>query len=223
MADIGEKRRTLLRTDIYGITAECWSLGRSNTEIVTAMLQGGITIIQYREKDKSVRDKYRECLILRELTAEAGALFIVNDHVDLALAVDADGVHIGQEDLPPERVRELIGPQRLLGLSTHSPGQAQDAVRSGADYIGVGPLFSTRTKTDVCAPVGLEYLEYAVGTITIPWVAIGGIKLHNLKTVVERGASCVAMVTEIIGAENLQAQISAIRAIIQGGKGYERI
>lgn len=215
--DIRTRRLDLLRTDIYGITAESWSLGRSNSEIVSAMLRGGIRVIQYREKQKSIKEKYRECLALRELTNRAGALFIINDHVDLALAVDADGVHIGQDDLPPEKVRELIGPQRMMGISTHSPRQAQDAVLAGADYIGAGPLYSTRTKSDVCAPVGLEYLDYIAKNVGIPFVAIGGIKLHNLNEVIGRGAACVAMVTEIVGAEDPEACIRDIRKTIHGG------
>lgn len=216
MNDIGSWRRARLITDIYGITAESWSRGRSNAEVVKCMLEGGIRIIQYREKDKSGLEKYRECLALRQLTEAAGALLIINDHADLALAVGADGVHIGQDDMPPSAVRELIGPHLLLGISTHSPQQAQAAVRAGADYIGVGPLYSTRTKVDVCEPVGLEYLEYAAKNIQIPFVAIGGIKQHNLAEVVSRGAACVAMVTEIVGAEDPAACITAIRKIIQG-------
>lgn len=218
MVDLKAARLAVLATDLYGITAESWSLGRSNAEIVSAMLRGGIRVIQYREKGKNMLEKYRECLILREITGAAGALFIVNDHVDLALAVEADGVHIGQDDLPPEKVRNLIGAQRLLGISTHSPKQAQDAIMAGADYIGAGPVYSTRTKVDVCAPVGLEYLEYVVKHVNIPFVAIGGIKRSNLQEVVNRGASCIALVTEIVGAADPVACIQEIRVLIQGGK-----
>lgn len=211
-------RRGKLATDLYGITAECWSEGRSNGETVGAMLQGGIRIIQYREKDKTMLEKYRECTELRKMTADVGALFIVNDHGDLAVAVEADGVHIGQDDIPPDRVRAVIGSDRILGISTHSPAQAHKAVQDGADYIGVGPLYSTQTKVDVCAPVGLAYLEYVVQNITIPTVAIGGIKRHNLSQVVEKGATCVALVTEIVGAADPVACIQELRTIIQGGK-----
>jgi thiamine-phosphate pyrophosphorylase len=130
-------------------------------------------------------EKYRECLAIRELTSRAGALFIVNDDPALAIAVKADGVHIGQDDMPIEAARSVLGAGMIIGVSTHSPEQALDAVRRGADYIGVGPLFVTSTKTDVCAPVGLEYLEFAVKNIGIPFVAIGGIKRHNLPEVVK--------------------------------------
>src|SRR5690606_3253325 len=131
----------------------------------------GVKIIQYRGKDKKMLDKHKECQKIRELTRQAGVTFIISDDVDLALLVGADGIHIGQEDLPMEKVRELVGGEMIIGLTTHSPSQAQDAVAKGADYIGVGPIFKTYTKKDVCDPVGFEYLEYVVQNIDIPFVA----------------------------------------------------
>ena len=209
----------LLEADIYGITAEEYSLGRSNIEVVARMIDSGIRVIQYREKDRAARQKYRECLKIREMTREAGVTFIVNDHVDLALLVDADGVHLGQDDLPPEKVRELLGEEMLIGLSTHSPAQAKAAVESGVDYIGVGPIFATKTKKDVCEPVGLEYLEYVVKNIRLPFVAIGGIKEHNIDEVSGRGAKCIALVTEIVGAGDIGARVRAIRAVLSRKEG----
>lgn len=207
-----EKRLAgLLSADIYGITAEEHSRGRDNIWVVREMIEAGIRIIQYREKEKSLRAKYLECLQIRELTRSAGVTFIVNDQVDLALLVDADGVHVGQDDLPPERIRELVGPERIIGLSTHSPEQARAALKAGVDYIGVGPIYATQTKKDVCEPVGLEYLEYVVQNISIPFVAIGGIKEHNIAEVKGKGAKCVALVTEIVGAENIAEKVKAIR------------
>ncbi|ACV62540.1 thiamine-phosphate pyrophosphorylase [Desulfofarcimen acetoxidans DSM 771] len=204
----------LLQTDIYGITAEEYSLGRSNLEVVSMMIDSGIKLIQYREKEKKTREKYEECLKIREMTRQVGVAFIVNDHVDLALLVDADGVHLGQDDLPPEQVRQLVGEQMLIGLSTHCPEQADAAVKAGVDYIGVGPIFATRTKKDVCDPVGLEYLEYVADNIRLPFVAIGGIKEHNLAEVSSRGARCVALVTEIVGAGDIRGKVSALKAIL---------
>ena len=168
---------TFLKADLYGITAEEHSLGRTNLEVARDMIAAGIKIIQYREKDKPLREKYIQCLALREMTRQAGVIFIINDHVDLALAVGADGVHIGQDDLPPEKVRELVGDDLLLGLSTHSPAQAEEAAAAGVDYIGVGPIYATKTKKDVCGPVGLVYLDYVAKNIKLPFVAIGGIKI----------------------------------------------
>lgn len=205
-------KRQRLDTDLYCITAEEYSGGRSNIEVVEKMIDAGIKIIQYREKDKKLIDKYNECLKIREMTREADVTFIVNDNIDIAMLVKADGVHIGQDDLPIERVRELVGNEMIIGLSTHSPEQAQDAIRRGADYIGVGPIYKTFTKKDVCQPVGLEYLEYAVKNVDIPFVAIGGIKEINMQEVICLGAKCVAMVTEIVGAQDIEGKIASVRA-----------
>lgn len=199
---------------IYGLTAEKFSLGRSNTDVVRAMLDAGVRIIQYREKTKKMGAKYEECLALRAMTRQAGAAFIVNDDIDLALLVDADGVHVGQEDLPVAAVRSLVGEGRAIGLSTHSPEQARAAVAAGADYIGVGPIYATQTKDDVCAPVGLSYLDFVVREIDLPFVAIGGIKERNLAEVAGRGARCPALVTEIVGVPDMRTKVAALQRIL---------
>jgi len=207
---------------IYGITGEKFSRGRSNVEVVAAMIRGGVRVVQYREKhrDKSIREMFEECLEIRELTRKHGVLFIVNDFVDIALLTDADGVHVGQDDLPIREVRRLVG-HRIVGVSTHSPDQAQAAVRAGADYIGVGPIYATRTKEDVCDPVGLSYLEHAAANVTIPFVAIGGIKEHNIREVVARGAESVCMVTEIVGAEDIEATVRRLTEAMEEGRGSD--
>ena len=171
-------------------------------------------LVQYRAKEKELGDKYRECREIRRLTREAGATFIVNDHPDLALMVEADGVHLGQDDYPIEAVRQMVGNEMIIGLSTHSRSQAEDAIRRGADYIGVGPLFRTATKKHVCEPVGLEYLDYAVSHVSIPFVAIGGIKVHNVSEVRRHGARCICLVTEIVGAADIRRTISEILAVL---------
>ena len=155
-------RHNILDTDLYCLTAEKFSRGRSNIEVVREMLEADVKLVQYREKEKKAGVKLSECRVIREMTRQAGAAFIVNDDIDIAILVEADGVHVGQEDLPVECVRELVGPDMAIGLSTHSPEQAVDAIRRGADYIGVGPIFRTYTKDDVVDPVGLEYLDYVV-------------------------------------------------------------
>lgn len=204
-------KRRKTDTDLYCLTSEEYSRGRDNIEVVKAMISSGVRIIQYREKDKKALQKYNECVKIRKLTKEAGVTFIVNDDVDIAILVKADGVHLGQDDLPPEKVREMVGHEMIIGLSTHSAQQAQDAVKRGVDYIGVGPIYRTFTKKDVCEPVGLEYLDYVVKNIDIPFVAIGGIKESNMHEVRSRGARCIAMVTEIVGAENIEAKIANIK------------
>jgi thiamine-phosphate pyrophosphorylase len=201
---------------IYGITGEKFSRGRGNVEVVEAMIRGGVKVVQYREKhkDKSIREMFEECLAIREITRKYGVMFIVNDFVDIALLANADGVHVGQDDLPVHEVRRLVG-HRIVGVSTHSPEQAEAAVRAGADYIGVGPVFETRTKEDVCDPVGLSYLEYAVDNVQIPFVAIGGIKEHNIHEVVSRGAESVCMVTEIVGAEDIEGTVRRLAGVME--------
>ncbi len=209
---VGCARRRFPQTDLYGITASDYSLGRPNAEVVKQMLEAGIKVIQYREKEFSMLQKYRECLVIRDLTAAHHACFIINDDVHLALAVEADVVQLGQDELPAEKARELVGDKMLIGLSTHSPEQADRAAQLDIDYIGVGPIYQTFTKKNVCAAVGLGYLDYVVEHHQVPLVAIGGIKLHNLADVVRHGATCVCMVTEIVGAEDIGARIEALRA-----------
>jgi len=200
---------------LYGLTAEKFSRGRSNEDVVRQMLEAGMRIIQYREKTKKMGVKYAECQILRQMTRKYGAAFIVNDDIGLAILVEADGVHIGQEDLPVAAVRRLVGPDVAIGLSTHSPEQARAAVAVGADYIGVGPIFATQTKDDVCAPVGLSYLDFVVREIALPFVAIGGIKEHNIAEVARHGAKCIALVTEIVGAEDIGSMVAELQRKIQ--------
>ena len=199
---------------LYGFTGEEFALGRSNLECVDAMLQAGVDVIQFREKEMSRQKKYRQCLEIAALCRRRGALFIVNDEVDLAIAVEADGVHLGQDDLPPAVARQQMGPDALIGLSTHSVGQYEAALLEPVDYIGVGPVYATRTKKDVCSPVGLEYLEYAAGRAAVPYVAIGGIKMDNLKPVLERGARRIAMITEIIAAEDIGQRVGQLLKIL---------
>jgi len=204
-------------TELYAITAEKMSRGRSNTEVVAQMLAAGIRFLQYREKEKSARDMYEECRVLRQMTRAAGASFIIDDFVDLALAVDADGVHIGQTDLPPAAVRQLVGPTKVIGLSTHNLEQLQAANDLGnlVDYIGVGPVFPTRTKAT--AAVGLDYVRQAAHSSLLPYVAIGGIKEHNIAAVAEAGADTVAVVSGIVGAVDIDASIAALRRCFRAG------
>ena len=207
--------RRQLPKGIYGILGEAFSLGRSNVETAQMMVDGGISILQYREKahKKDRKVMLEECRQIRKITADAGIPFIVNDFVDIALMVGADGVHVGQEDLPVTAVKKLA-PDLMVGCSTHSPAQAAQAVRDGADYIGVGPIFTTQTKEDVCDAVGFDYLDHVAANITIPFVAIGGIKRNTLRAVADRGAKTICLVTEIIGAKNIQRRIFQINDIL---------
>lgn len=196
------RNRIEIPKGIYGITGDNFSNGRSNYFCVEEMIKGGIKIVQYRAKTKDTREKIKEAREIRELCRKNGVIFIVNDNVDIALLVDADGVHIGQEDMHPDDVRKLIGDNKIIGLSTHSEKQGMEAYKNpNVDYIGVGPIFPTTTKDTT--PVGLGYLEYAVKNLDLPFVAIGGIKAHNIDAIIAKGAQRVCLVSEIVGADSI--------------------
>ena len=134
------------QTDLYALTDSRLSLGRPLPVVAAALLDAGVRILQYREKKLKAGKMLEECRILRHMTQNAGACFIVNDHIDIAMLVGADGVHIGQDDLPVQEVRRLVGPEMIIGLSTHSPEQAVSALKAGADYIGVGPILPPKPR-----------------------------------------------------------------------------
>ncbi len=198
-------------TDLYAITDECLSLGRSLEEVARELLGAGIRILQYREKKMHDGEMLEKCRLLRRITREYDACFIVDDHVDIALLSHADGVHVGQNDIPLYDVRTLVGSVMVVGVSTHEPEQAKAAFRDGADYIGVGPIYATKTKEDVVSPVGLSYLDWVKANIDMPFVCIGGIKAHNIHDVVEHGAQCCALVSEFVSAPNIGEAVQKVR------------
>ncbi len=173
----------------------------------------GVRLFQYRNKTGSRKSLYDTSLRLAKLARESEATFIVNDHADIALAVDADGVHLGQDDLPLEQARKLLGPLKLIGISTHSLEQAREAERRGADYIGFGPIFSTTTK-DAETIQGIAGLAGIRNAVTIPIIAIGGIKQENVADVIRAGADGVAVISAILSAEDpAEAAAAMIKAI----------
>ena len=196
---------------IYGITAENFAKGRSNIECVRQMIDGGIKIIQYREKYKSIKEKVKEAKEIAKICKDNGVLFIVNDHVDIAMLVDADGVHVGQDDMDISDVRKIVG-DKIIGVSTHAPKEALKAQEDGADYIGVGPIFKTTTKNR--KPVGLEYLEFVANNINIPYVAIGGIKEYNFDKILSIGVQRVSLVSEIVGASDIKNMVKRLQVQI---------
>ncbi|BBA51439.1 thiamine phosphate synthase [Fusobacterium varium] len=200
------RNRINIPKGLYGITGDNFANGKSNYQCVEEMIKGGIKIIQYRDKRKSSGEKIEEAKAIRELCRKNNVLFIVNDDVAIAMLIDADGVHVGQDDMKPDDVRKLIGTDKIIGLSTHSEGQGMAAYNNeNVDYIGVGPIFPTTTKDT--APVGLEYLEFAVKNIHMPFVAIGGIKDYNINEIINRGAQRICLVSDIVGAENICKKI----------------
>lgn len=210
-----EEKRKKLDHSLYCITAQNLSNGRDNIFVVEQMLLGGAKIIQYREKYREIRVRYEECLEIKKLCKKYAATFIINDNIDIAMLVKPDGVHIGQDDLPVDMVRKLVGNEMIIGVSTHNPQQALKAVSEGADYIGVGPIYTTQTKDNVCAAVGVEYLKWVSENINIPYVAIGGIKEYNMSEIIKNGGKCLCMVSDITGADNIQHKVTDICAKLQ--------
>lgn len=185
----------LRQCNLYLVTSPTENL----LAIVEAALKGGLGLVQYRDKDTEDSLRWQRAKDLRHLCREYGALFLVNDRVDLALAVQADGVHLGQQDLPIAVARQLLGPNKIIGRSTTNPQEMAQAIAEGADYIGVGPVYATPTKAGK-KPAGLEYVQYAAANCPIPWFAIGGIDGENLSEVIQAGATQVAIVRAIMEA-----------------------
>jgi thiamine-phosphate pyrophosphorylase len=206
-----ESDRRLL---LHVLTDREWSRGRDMLTVATAALDGGATVIQLRDKHASTRTLIEEGLALRALTRQRGALLIVNDRVDVALAVEADGAHVGQEDLPPVMARRLLGSGRILGVSAATIQEAREAVVAGADYLGVGPIFATATKADAGPATGTRLLSECAREFSLPLIAIGGITVENAAQVIQAGATGIAVITAVVHAEDITGAARQLRSII---------
>ncbi|MFM7267861.1 MAG: thiamine phosphate synthase [Cyanobium sp.] len=209
----GQQRRELLRQCRLYLIVGSGSAGRVAAE---AALEAGVRILQYRPKEAEGLDdrtRLEEARALRRLCQRHGALFVVNDRLDLALAVEADGVHLGQGDLPIPLARRLLGAERLIGSSTHAPEQLQRAVAEGCDYVGVGPVNATPTKPGR-EPVGLAYITAAAAASPLPFFAIGGIEASMLPAVISAGAARVAVVRAITAAPDPGAATRELLALL---------
>jgi len=198
---------------LYAILDPAQAEGRPWDFILHALLEGGARVIQLRAKELAAKDFLELATTARAVTRPAGCLLIVNDRVDIALACEADGVHLGQEDLPLSVARRLMGKQRLIGISTHDLGQAQEAERGGADYIGFGPVFGTFTTNTGYTSRGIESLREICQAVSIPVVAIGGISEANLAEVWEAGAHAAAMISDLMRADDVAKKVRRILAL----------
>ena len=176
-------------------------------------IAGGATAIQLRDKVMKGRDFYRAALIIKEVCSERGALFIVNDRLDVALAADADGVHLGQEDLPLQAAKKITPPGFIIGISVRTPAQAAAAERGGAAYLGVGDVFGTSSKSDA-KTIGIEGLEEVCKSTSLPCVAIGGIGAHNVKRALQAGAVGVAVISAVVSQKDICGAASTLRSLI---------
>jgi thiamine-phosphate pyrophosphorylase len=199
--------------DLYFIT-DSRLTGRTVLEDVGSVIHAGVKIIQYREKDLTTREMIDEAGKISRLCRENDVLFIINDRVDIALAVDADGIHLGNEDMPYEAARRILGNTKIIGLTVHDVGEAIEAERIGADYIGISPIFETTTKPDAGTPAGIDLIKYIKKAVKIPFVAIGGINQDNIKSVLEAGARSIAVISAIVTKDDVEKECKKFREVI---------
>jgi thiamine-phosphate pyrophosphorylase len=186
--------------------------GRGPVDLAAALLAGGARVLQLRLKASSACEVLEVARAVQPLVRRAGALLIVNDRPDVARAAEADGVHLGQDDLPVPAARVLLGPLAIVGVSTHSPGQALAAAAAGADYIGVGPVFTTTTKAHALPARGLELLRTVRAAVELPLVAIGGITPETAASARAAGADAVAMIAALVRAPDVAAAVRDVLA-----------
>ena len=209
------KKTRPLPSPLYAIFDPSQARGRLPSAILRQLLDGGVRIVQLRAKEMAAKDCLDLAREARDLCHAAGGLFIVNDRVDIALAARAGGVHLGQEDLPLYIARKLVGKERIIGISTHDLAQAREAEQGGADYIGFGPIFGTATKDTGYSARGLAMLAEVRKEIRIPIVAIGGINENNVAQVWQAGADSAAIISDLMGAEDVAGKVRRILALRQ--------
>lgn len=207
---------------LYVITDERLGRGRSHLQVAEAAIRGGADVVQLRDKNASSRRLYDIGLQLRRITREANVHFVVNDRLDVALAVDADGVHIGREDLPAFVARRIVGPGKILGVSAETVEEAVAAEKEGADYLGVGPVFEARgTKADAGAPLGLDLIARIRRDCRLPIVAIGGINAGNARSVRDAGADAAAVISAVVSADDVAQAARSLKLVLCSAKGVE--
>lgn len=199
---------------LYVILDPAVTSNRPLMEVLEAAAAGGARIFQYRNKTASMKDAYDEAGPLRKRAKDLGALFLINDRCDLALAVDADGVHLGQSDLPYISARQLLGPKKCIGLSTHNTKQVQEAERLRPDYIGFGPIFTPASKTDHDPVVGIEGIKNVRALTSLPVFAIGGIRTEHVRPLIDAGANGIAVISAVAGASDVTVAAAQFNALM---------
>jgi len=203
------------RADLYVVITEAFCAGRTALEVLEKTLAAGVRIVQLREKEMNDGALYELALEFQKRTGAAGALLIIDDRLDIALASRADGVHLGREDLPVSAARS-IAPDLIIGASTHSLEQALAAERAGASYVNIGPIFATQTKP-TATPLGPEAIDKITPHLRIPWTTMGGINLANIGQVVARGARHPAVMSAVTAAADPTTAAAQLRRIILAG------
>jgi thiamine-phosphate pyrophosphorylase len=187
---------------VYLVTDRFYSKGRSTLEIVEAAVAGGVSVVQLREKDLDTYDFYREGVLIRDFLRARKIPLIINDRIDIAMALEADGVHLGQSDMPPEIARKILGPKSIIGLSVTKLEHINEDLTGVVDYLGISPVFLTSTKPDAEREWGLAGLQKARLATDLPLVGIGSVKLTNAAAVINAGANSIAVVTAIVSEDD---------------------
>lgn len=203
---------------LYLVTDRGLSKGRPTNEIVRSAVNGGVTCVQLREKDATTREFIEQALHIRSFLKNRNIPLIINDRLDVALAVKADGIHLGQKDMPLKMARSIVKNTMVIGISAENLEDAIAAERDGADYIGVSPIYMTSTKTDTAPALGLEGLKRISEHVKIPKVAIGGLHPTNAADVIRNGADGVAVVSSIVSADHPEHAAAQLRRIIAGAR-----
>jgi thiamine-phosphate pyrophosphorylase len=200
---------------LYLVSDRALARGRTTLEIVSTAVDGGASVVQLREKDCSTRDFIEQALAIKEFLKGRAVPLIINDRVDVAQAVEADGVHLGQTDMPLETAKKILGDSMIIGISAESLQDAIEAEKGGADYLGVSPIYATPTKTDTAPPLGLNGLREIRKSVKLPLVGIGGLTRENSGDVIRNGADGVAVVSAIVSADDPETAAKALRHVIE--------
>ncbi len=204
---------------LYLVTDRDLSLGRSNLEVIQAAVRGGVTLVQLREKEATTKEFYQEGLKIRAYLKARDIPLIINDRIDMALALDAEGVHLGQEDMPIDAARKILGPQKIIGASVFTPEEAKIAEALGADYLGLSPIFVTETKPELIQHLGIKGIPLLKEAVKIPVVGIGSMSESNAYEAVKAGLDGVAVVSAICSREDPRAAAEAIKKEVLRAKG----
>lgn len=203
---------------LYLVTDRGLSRGRTTLDIVKAAVRGGVTCVQLREKECSTLEFVQQALTIKAFLSSPGIPLIINDRLDVAQAVKADGVHLGQTDMPLDMAKTIVGDTMIIGISAESLEDAVEAEKGGADYLGVSPIYTTPTKTDTAPPLGLEGLRQIRQTVNIPLVGIGGLNSDNSADAIRSGADGVAVVSAIVAADDPETAAGKLKQIISGAR-----
>lgn len=199
---------------LYLVTDRSFLKGRKLTDLVEDAIKGGVTLVQVREKDISTREFCKIALEVKAVTDKYKVPLIINDRIDIVQAIDADGVHLGQDDMPLKVARKILGSEKIIGISAGNVEEAKEAERDGADYVGIGAIFFTGSKKDIDTPIGIEGLQEIVDSISIPSVAIGGVNKSNAAEIMKTGTNGLSVISAILNNEDIRAAAEELKRSI---------